>query len=111
MPGLLTEGTEGVILSVNLYRRFYGERKDRCISMNSEFIARREAARANRLTATLQKDLYADEAIFLLIHDKNVEEAEAALEDLEKSIVGQIADDVVVGIKGDRVEMIITKKF
>lgn len=37
--------------------------------------------------------------------------AEAALEDLEKSIVGQIADDVVVGIKGDRVEMIITKKF
>jgi len=47
--------------------------------MNSEFIARREAARANRLTATLQKDLYADEAIFLLIHDKNVEEAEKQL--------------------------------
>ena len=37
--------------------------------------------------------------------------AEAALEDLEKSIVARIADDVVVGVKGDRVDMIITKAF
>ena len=34
-----------------------------------------------------------------------------ALEDLEKSIVASLADDIVVGVKGDRVDMIITKKF
>ena len=37
--------------------------------------------------------------------------AEAAQEDLEKSIVARIADDVVVGVKGDRVDLIITKAF
>ena len=37
--------------------------------------------------------------------------AEAALEDLEKSIVARIADDVVVGVRGDRVDLIITKAF
>ena len=37
-------------------------------------------------------------------------EAEA-LEDLEKSIVASLADDIVVGVKGDRVDMIITRKF
>ena len=37
--------------------------------------------------------------------------AEAALEDLEKSIVARIADDVVVGVKGDRVDLVITKAF
>ena len=34
-----------------------------------------------------------------------------AIEDLEKSIVASLADDIVVGVKGDRVDMIITKKF
>ena len=37
--------------------------------------------------------------------------AEAALEDLEKSIVARIADDVIVGVKGDRVDLVITKAF
>ena len=37
--------------------------------------------------------------------------AEAALDELEKSIVARLADDVVVGIKGDRVDLIITKAF
>lgn len=36
---------------------------------------------------------------------------ENALEDLEKSIVANIADDIVVGVKGDRIEMVITKRF
>lgn len=38
-------------------------------------------------------------------------EAEAALDDLEKSIVARLADDVVVGVKGDRVDLVITKRF
>ena len=37
--------------------------------------------------------------------------AEAALDELEKSIVARLADDVVVGVKGDRVDLIITKAF
>ena len=37
--------------------------------------------------------------------------AEAALDELEKSIVARLADDVVVGIKGDHVDLIITKAF
>lgn len=37
--------------------------------------------------------------------------AAEALEDLEKSIVASLADDIVVGVKGDRVDMIITRKF
>ena len=37
--------------------------------------------------------------------------AEAACEDLEKSIVGSLADDVVVGVDGDRIELVITRKF
>ena len=36
---------------------------------------------------------------------------EAALEDLEKSIVANLADDVVVGVKGDTLEMVIVKRF
>ena len=39
------------------------------------------------------------------------EAAEAYLEDLEKSIVARLADDVVVGVKGDRIELVITKSF
>ena len=37
--------------------------------------------------------------------------AEAAWDELEKSILGNIADDVRVAIKGDRVEVIIEKKI
>ena len=36
---------------------------------------------------------------------------ERAKEDLEKSIVANLADDVVVGVKGDRIELVIKKKF
>ena len=38
-------------------------------------------------------------------------EADAARDELEKSIVGKLADDVVVGVKGDRIEIVITKDF
>ena len=38
-------------------------------------------------------------------------EADAAWDELEKSIVGKLADDVVVGVKGDRIEMVIIKDF
>lgn len=38
-------------------------------------------------------------------------EADAAWDELEKSIVGKLADDVVVGVKGDRIEMVIVKDF
>ena len=37
--------------------------------------------------------------------------ADEALEDLEKSIVAKLADDVVVGVRGDRIDLIIRKKF
>ncbi len=37
--------------------------------------------------------------------------AEAALDDLEKSIVARLADDVVVGVKGDRIDLIVKKAF
>jgi hypothetical protein len=39
------------------------------------------------------------------------EEAREAWNALEKSIVGKLADDVVVGVKGDRIEMVIIKDF
>ena len=37
--------------------------------------------------------------------------AAEAWDELEKSIVARLADDVVVGVKGDRIDLIITKKF
>ena len=37
--------------------------------------------------------------------------AEEAFEDLEKSIVAKLADDVVVGVRGDRIDLIIRKRF
>ena len=37
--------------------------------------------------------------------------ADEAWDELEKSIVARLADDIVVGVKGDRIDMIITKKF
>lgn len=39
------------------------------------------------------------------------EDAGEAWNELEKSIVGKLADDVVVGVKGDRIEMVIIKEF
>ena len=38
-------------------------------------------------------------------------EVDQMLDELEKSIVARIADDIVVGVKGDRIDLIITKKF
>lgn len=38
-------------------------------------------------------------------------EALEARDELEKSIVGNLADDVVVGVKGDRIELVIVKDF
>ena len=37
--------------------------------------------------------------------------AEEAWDELEKSIVARLADDIVVGVRGDRVDLIITKAF
>ena len=42
--------------------------------------------------------------------DNNVG-ADEAWDELEKSIVAKLADDVVVGVKGDRIELVILKKF
>ena len=39
------------------------------------------------------------------------EEKTEAWDELEKSVIASIADDVVVGVKGKRAEIIITKKF
>ena len=39
------------------------------------------------------------------------DDAEAAWDELEKSIVARLADDVVVGVRGDRIDLVITKKF
>lgn len=39
------------------------------------------------------------------------EEAGMAWDELEKSIVGKLADDVIVGVKGDRIELVIVKDF
>ena len=36
---------------------------------------------------------------------------EEALDELEKSIVGKLADDVLVGVKGDRIDLVIKKQF
>ena len=38
-------------------------------------------------------------------------EAESAWDELEKSIVARLADDVIVGVKGDRIELVIVKEF
>ena len=38
-------------------------------------------------------------------------EADEAWDELEKSIVAKLADDVVVGVKGDRIELVIVKEF
>ena len=39
------------------------------------------------------------------------DEAEAALDELEKSIVAKLADDILVGVKGDRINLVIKKQF
>lgn len=38
-------------------------------------------------------------------------EAGQAWDELEKSIVANLADDVIVGVKGDRIELVIVKEF
>jgi hypothetical protein len=38
-------------------------------------------------------------------------EMEEALDELEKSIVANIADDIQVSVEGNHIEMIIRKKF
>ena len=38
-------------------------------------------------------------------------DASAAWDELEKSIVASLADDIIVGVKGDRVDLIIRKQF
>ncbi len=38
-------------------------------------------------------------------------EAEQAWDELEKSIVARLADDILVGVKGDRIELVIVKDF
>ena len=42
------------------------------------------------------------------VQDSDVDEAR---NELEKSIVGKLADDVIVGVKGDRIELVIVKDF
>ena len=37
--------------------------------------------------------------------------AEEAWDELEKSIVAKLADDIIVGVKGDRIDMVIRKQF
>ena len=37
--------------------------------------------------------------------------AEAAWDELEKSIVAKLADDVIVGVRGDRIDLVIKKTF
>ena len=37
--------------------------------------------------------------------------AEEAWDELEKSIVAKLADDIVVGVKGDRINLVIRKEF
>jgi hypothetical protein len=38
-------------------------------------------------------------------------EKEEAWDELEKSVIASVADDIVVGVKGKRADIIITKKF
>ena len=38
-------------------------------------------------------------------------DADEAWDELEKSIVAHLADDIIVGVKGDRVDMVIVKRF
>ena len=47
------------------------------------------------------------------LEEQRVVNAEAgeAWDELEKSIVGKLADDVIVGVKGDRIELVIVKDF
>lgn len=43
--------------------------------------------------------------------DRGIGEVDAAWDELERSIVARLADDIVVGVRGDSIEMIITKRF
>ena len=39
------------------------------------------------------------------------EEQTAAWDELEKSVIASLADDVIVGVRGKRADIIIVKKF
>jgi hypothetical protein len=41
---------------------------------------------------------------------KSKKESEA-WDELEKSVIASVADDVIVGVKGKRADIIVTKKF
>ena len=47
----------------------------------------------------------------VLDQEKGSDEADMAWDELQKSIVAKLADDVVVGVKSDRIVMIISKDF
>ena len=38
-------------------------------------------------------------------------DADEAWDELEKSIVARLADDIAVGVKGDRIDLVIKKQF
>ena len=46
-----------------------------------------------------------------LVKYKEAEKNEDEWDELEKSIIANLADDVVVGIKGKKVDIIVKKKF
>lgn len=46
-----------------------------------------------------------------VLEGHNEGDARAAWDELEKSIVANLADDVLVGVKGDRVELVIVKQL
>ena len=41
----------------------------------------------------------------------NTEEQAEAWDELEKSVIASVADDVIVGVKGNRVDVVIVKKI
>ena len=61
------------------------------------------------MTADGKKNAFWHEVTFY--KKKGFPTLEQAKQDLEKSIVANLADDIVVGVKGDRIELVITKRF
>lgn len=47
----------------------------------------------------------------LINYKENIEDDTEEWDELEKSIIAKLADDVVVGVKGNKVDIIIKKKF
>ena len=42
-----------------------------------------------------------------VVHEENVED----WDELEKSIIASLADDVIVGVKGKKASIVVVKKF